>query len=323
MPRTLFVHIGPRKTATTAIQHLLSRHDNSIVIYPKVGLWGPGSHHGLVFKFFGEQRDGRVVKGNLDEMLHAISREVRDTTQDIVISSEALESRDVGSFVHGLLNQINDSMIKVEVIFTCREHFSRAASWYNHRLRARKSAEKRTPDRFLQEDAQGVCYAPIVERLKSTGFKITAMNYHPSEDWVERFFTHIGFPKERIPKIENKLVSLSPKALIVNLAINQFVRQGDAKREYLKPFKKMSDSQSPSRFIFGAQAAESAERHFAVDRQLLLEEFDIRLVPPDIGSRENALSINEKEFEEIGAVAKNLGADGVKIVEFSRQYLRA
>ncbi|HTW31951.1 MAG TPA: hypothetical protein VMD76_09745 [Candidatus Sulfotelmatobacter sp.] len=59
MARKLFVHVGPRKTATSAIQDCLRRHDNSIVIYPKVGLEGPGCHHGLVYAFAG--RDGEKM----------------------------------------------------------------------------------------------------------------------------------------------------------------------------------------------------------------------------------------------------------------------
>ena len=60
MPRTLYLHVGPRKTGTSALQHILRNHDNSIVVYPKVGLWGDGSHHGLVFRFFGVDRSGKI-----------------------------------------------------------------------------------------------------------------------------------------------------------------------------------------------------------------------------------------------------------------------
>lgn len=92
----------------------------------------------------------------------------------------------------------------MEILFACREHFSRAASLYNHRTARWTSQENRTPDQFLVECAADVCYAPLVRNLRRAGFPITALNYHPSLDWVERFLTHIGFQRDRLPTIANQ-----------------------------------------------------------------------------------------------------------------------
>jgi hypothetical protein len=39
------------KTGTSAIQYVLQEHDNSVVIYPKGGLWAGGSQRNLIFNF--------------------------------------------------------------------------------------------------------------------------------------------------------------------------------------------------------------------------------------------------------------------------------
>lgn len=321
LSRKLYVHIGPRKTATSAIQAVLAKHDNSVVIYPKVGLWDSGNHHGLVFKVFAEQRPQKKAKGRLDKMLDAISKETRGNDRNIIISSEALESLDVGAFVRTLLPHI-DSPVDVEILFTCREHFSRAASWYNHRLRSRRSKEWRTPDEFLKKSGGGVCYAKLVESLRSSGYKVSALNYHPSEDWIKRFLLYIGFPETSLPEIESRLIAFSPKTLIVTLALKNISNSTETVLKYMKHFRNMPGSRSPSRFIFGREAARFAETKYSVDRKFLESEFGIHLTPPNFEIEENALFINRDEFADIVAIAESLGEDGRKIVAFVERYVR-
>src|SRR5580704_9053599 len=91
VPRKLYVHVGPRKTATSAIQQMLLDHGNSAVCYPRVGLGGPANyrgHHALVFSHFGESRRSGYSKVDPSELFGAVRDEVREDNRNILISSE-------------------------------------------------------------------------------------------------------------------------------------------------------------------------------------------------------------------------------------------
>lgn len=322
MPRKLFVHVGPRKTATSTIQRFLAQHDNSVVIYPKTGVLGQGKyngHHGTVFKFFGEAKANKHSADDIEKTFEAISDEVRKGDQNVVISSEILQSRDIGAFVRALLSHIRGTDLEVEFLVACREHFSRTASWYNHKLRA--TGETRTPDEFLVGSGDKMCYEPFIGELRETGFKVTALNYHPSENWVQRFLIYLGFREDQLTDIKSELVAFSPKLMVVNLAVKTLSGSKKTQQECMKPFKSLSDPKSPSQFIFTRQAAEIAEQWFAPDRKFLFDEFGISLVPPDFQSKENAFLISNEEFSEIKTAAETLGKKGRRIADYVRQFV--
>ncbi len=318
MSRTLYVHVGPMKTGTSAIQHALRQHDNSVIIYPKVGLWEDGSHHGLVFKFFDEPRGTRVA-GDIEGLFAEIEKEAKDAERNVLISSETLADRDCERFIRALLPHVTSTRIEVKILVACREHFSRASSLFNHKLRG---ANPPDPDQFLTKHAAKLCYAPLIKKLQETPFQVVLLNYHPSETWVMRFLTHLGFPQEQIPEGEIKRLALSPKGIVAKLAINRLRESKEAKDQYFSRFKKMPESRAGSKFIFGPDAAAAAEHHFSADREFLSRDCGIQLVAPQLGTQESMLFINADEFSDIILVAKELGPQGRKIIRFARQYLR-
>lgn len=318
MSRTLYVHVGPMKTGTSAIQHALRNHDNSVIVYPKVGLWDDGSHHGLVFKFFGEPLGDRI-EGGIDGLLEQIGKEAKDSERDVLISSETLADRDCERFIRAVLPHVTATRMEVEIVVACREHFSRASSLFNHRLRGGNPPD---PDRFLTKHAAGMCYAPLIRKMRETSFRVVALDYHPSETWVARFFSHLGFPPERIPEGEIKRLALSPKGIIAKLAINRLRQSKEEKLRYFHRFKQMPESRAGSQFIFGRDAAAAAERHFSADRDFLSREFGIHFVAPQLGTQKNYLSINSDELSEIISIGRKLGPPGQEIIRFARQYLR-
>jgi hypothetical protein len=327
MPRTLFVHVGPRKTGTSAIQNCLRHHDNSVVIYPKVGLHGPGSHHKLVYRYFGEDsRYGNVfAKRDVDSFYRRISRETMDSDLNIVISSEALEdeSRDAGEFINALLPHLSQTPLQVELLVGCREHFGRAASWYNHRIRALRGADQRSlPDEFLAAHAEEICYAPLIRRLRKTGYPVTALNYHPSSTWTERFFGYLGFQPDQIPRSEMKNVSIGTNVLIAKIAANQVVSSKEDRLRFMSAFDEMPEYRKPSGYIFGREAAAQADAMFAADRKFLADEYGLQLNPPDIASQENVFYLDPDEFNDIAKIAADFGEEGEEIVGFARQFLR-
>src|SRR5262249_25017319 len=127
LTRTLFFHVGPAKTGTSAVQHFLRRHDNSTVIYPKVGLWDDGSHHNLILNYFSEYTRPEVVREDAAGLLARIGEEARRSNRDIVISSEILAGRkDVTGLTAALEQEIGEPL-RVEIVAVVREHFERAA----------------------------------------------------------------------------------------------------------------------------------------------------------------------------------------------------
>lgn len=325
MSRTLYVHLGPRKTGTSAIQAVLRSHDNSTIIYPKVGLWGDGSHHGLVFAFFGESRKPRqkiVAPGDIDRLLRKLVREANSSDRNILISSETLgEGRDFEAFIVQLLSSLSMTPGQVEILVGCREHFSRAASLYNHRLRG--SNEQREPDEFLRKAARRLCYQRLLTQIRKTGFKLTVLNYHPSQEWVPRFLRHIGFAEHEMPNVEWKNVGFSAKALVAMLGVSQITRAPQLKKKYLKVLQeRMPDARAQSSFIFGREAAIAADRWFGEDREFLRESFGIELRRPDIDSQPGRLALNDEDLVDIIGAADALGKEGARLVEYARRFVQ-
>jgi len=252
--------------------------------------------------------------------MDSLAAECSQSDKDILISAEILERKDIGAFAQALLDRIDGAM-NVELLFACREHFSRAASLYNHRARRKNSEKFYLPDEFLAECAAEVCYAPLVRDLQRTGFRITALNYHPSSDWIERFLTHIGFARDRIPAIRSELVASGPKMLVVHLALKEIPSE-ERRRVLRKAFNRIADARAPSGFIFGPDATEVAERQFSADRQFLKDESGIELVPPPPEARGSGLRICAEEFADIVAVASDFGADGQAVVDFAGRFVR-
>jgi len=320
LSRTLYVHLGPRKTGTSAIQSALLRRDSSEVIYPKVGLWQDGAHHGLVFKFFGEDRKGKGSAQTFREMLDEIAAVTAVNDHNVVISSEALRpGRDIAGFVDAVAHCLPQPVI-VEFLIVCREHFSRASSWYNHRTR---SGKQEPPDEFLEKHGESVCYAPVLRQLQAIGHKIHVVNYHPSETLVQRFLTGIGRSADDIPHDFTRKPALSPKALVLRLAINNVVEDRRERAALFARLKNMADSYAPSQFIFSRDVAERAELLYAADRTFLKDEFNIDVQSRDLTREQNMFLISEQDLQDIMEVAAHLEGQADEIVGYARQFVRS
>ncbi|HTW32680.1 MAG TPA: hypothetical protein VMD76_13445, partial [Candidatus Sulfotelmatobacter sp.] len=199
-----------------------------------------------------------------------------------------------------------------------REHFSRASSFFNHRL---KFGSKVSPDDFLQKNAENLCYGPLLAELKKADFKVTALDYH-GPDWVERFLGYLGFARREIPAFEHRLVAFSPKTTIAKMAINRIARSERQNRRLTHAFRDLPGSYRSSGFIFSRDAAAKAEPLFAVDRRLIAKELGIDLVPPDLNQVNNSLFITTEEFREIQALAEGFGTRAREIADFASQFVR-
>lgn len=322
--RKLYVHVGPMKTGTTAVQSVLREHDNSVVIYPRGFLYA-GAHHPLVFNFFGDSRAKRTGLVDFHEPLEEIRTLTTGNDRNLLISSEALVPMawqphriEPGALIRALLPYAGVEESDVEILATCREHFSWAASTYNQRL---KGSETSGPDEFLRRFAGALCFAPILRSLERSGFRVTAMNYHPSESWVERFLTYVGFPPQAIPQTENLNTSLTPSGLILKLAANRSLPGGKTSRKLRRKLLSTPEFAAPSQFIFGGDAVRAAEEIFSEDRRILAGEYAIDLPQPDLDAP-NMFFVSPQDLETIENFARSLGVDERAIVGAAREFVR-
>ncbi len=320
--RTLFLHVGPAKTGTSAVQYVLSKHDNSRITYPKIGLWADGSHHNLVFNFYGDTTRPEVRTEDGMAMLGAIAAEARERSGNIIISSEALVSRDIGAFAQALLGQIGGSPCAVEIILVCREHYARAASLYNQDVKDSVTMERQLPGEFLARFAARHSYTEMIRKLTWFGFNIRVLNYHPSESFVPRFLQHIGFPPDETTGNEPRNISLSVKGMIATLAANSVAATRDDRARYFAALRRMSNFFAQSQFIFSAESVAECEPAFREDRDFLRQEYGIDLPAPDAQGPRDMFFLTPMDLADIASATKHLGADGTAITRAAANHLR-
>jgi hypothetical protein len=313
MTRKLYIHVGPAKTGTSAIQLVLRAHDNTAVIYPKVGLFNDGSHHDLVFNYFEDYWHPEVVRESSDAQFARIREEAMGSSAPVMISSEALDRPSADRFADALLSKLGRHAFEAEILIVAREHFEWTSSIYNQLVKDPYTAETCEPDEFLARKSRFAPYADLVKRVGGPELKISVLNYHPAEELVGRFLGHIGFDRGQIRAVPVRNVSLSTKALIATLAINRIAPSAEERIRFGHALRTMPDYLAPAGFIFGAESARKAEEVFRVDRDFLREHFNIEFSLPSAELFSNAFKISDEDYEDIVCAVDVLGADGALI----------
>jgi hypothetical protein len=317
--RKLFIHIGPAKTGTSAVQHSLQEHDNSVVLYPRAGRWTDGSHHNLAFNFFEAYERPEVVREPIDDLFDRVVTEARGSDRNILISSEVLAGRKrLPAFVETLLRKLGADF-EAELIFVARDHFERASSVYNQRVKDAALRETRDPDQFLIEQAAKLCYAPMLKPLLQAKLDVAVIDYHPAESFTRRFFSHMGFPESAVPATHTRNVSLSTKALVATLAANRVCRNDQERAAVIAALNTMPRRFAPSEFIFGQGAVTAVEDVFRRDCTFLAKRFGVYCAQRE-ERQECRFSIGPDEFAEIETALRSCPAPTV--VEAIRKYVR-
>ncbi len=305
------------------MQYILSRHDGSVVLYPRVGLWGDGSHHNLVLNFFGDYQRPEVIRDNPDRMLAQIGKEARTSHRDIVLSSEILAGpRKLGDFATAVQAAIGEEC-RVVLVVAAREHRERAASLYNQRVKDPVLGETRDPGAFLVDHPERFCYTTMLRRLQKTGFKVAVVNYHPAEDFAVRCLTLFGFAPEHIPPVPRRNASLGRLALIATLAANRAARSREERARFDAVANRIADRFGGAEAFFPGSAAAEVRGIFMADRKFLRQQFDVTLPKPGRPGQSNPFAISEHEFGDLAAVMQELGDYGALILEHLRALVKA
>ncbi|HEY3779214.1 MAG TPA: hypothetical protein VGL35_14270 [Rhizomicrobium sp.] len=321
MTRRLYLHLGPAKTGTSAIQHVLSGHDGSVVLYPRIGLWSDGSHHNLVLNYFGEYTRPEMVREDAGGLLEQIGEMARRSDRDLVISSEILAGRRTLDEFAAALQKAVGCDLRVVLLFVVREHFERAASLYNQRVKDAATSERRDPDDFLIENPERLCYAHQLRRLQRTDFDLRVLSYHPAEDCITRCLQFLGFPVEQIPELPRRNISLGRTALVATLAANRLVETPQDRSRFNEALSRIPGRFAPSEMFFGKDAVARVRPMFAADRKYLRREFGVKLPRADL-SNASPFTLSENDFADIASAMASYADDRRPILDMVAHYVR-
>lgn len=95
--RTLYLHIGPSKTGTSAIQFAAARGAGPY--YPRAGRWADEAHHHIGLAGLGIERRGAVKISPLADLKKALAAEFAGISGDVLISTESLPAGGVTQFI--------------------------------------------------------------------------------------------------------------------------------------------------------------------------------------------------------------------------------
>ena len=303
MTRTLFIHTGPAKTGTSAVQHLLRDLDDPKLVYPKTGQWPDGSHNMLYFAIQGQRRWGNIEIPPLAELADQMSAELMTAPHNVLISSESFETPDRLRLLRRLLANAIARFDRVVPIVTLRHPVERASSTYNQAVKEPAQGLQMWPDPYLFRTIKSHSLSQLVTAWQSFSADTLFLPHHPREDFVQRFVSALGRP-DLAPKtntIRNRSMGgLGLALLLISNRIHKTREErADFFRNTLRGNKDLKLWQSAS-FPFSEAAVEQVTERFV--RQ------DLELCQARTGmdlsnwSAPQPIALTRRECEQIRAV---------------------
>lgn len=237
MARHLFIHVGPAKTGTSALQKQLREKTPPDLLYPACGQWHDGAHHRLILSFSGRESFNGEPILPAAEMKKMLFDEVAESDKDVLISSEAIGNLKL--ILEQMGGWLDDTFSKISVIYTSRHPISRAASSYNQAVKDPHVNMTLGPDDYLREKRALCLLANPVKLFASYGFPLLVVPYAPATSFVSRFLSTIGHD---MPVTNNIAVnrSMSGAALVTMLCINRLFSDMESRKVI---FKQLTDEE--------------------------------------------------------------------------------
>jgi len=232
----LILHIGSPKTGTSHIQKILVRNGRQLgesgISYLGCAKWHDGAHHILSFALRGLAYAG--VKYDMEEVMSAVEREVRECgSRSIIISSELLfydVSRDLTR-----LEKLLGLFEGVRVVVYLRDPVSYYNSMYKQMVKDPNDALALSPGDYLKSALSGDSYKDVVDSYCSIASEMDIYKYEDAGDVADHFFRSVlgvGVPENNIPGRSNE--SMDGQALKLKLYVNRFVRDYKNNKEMTK-----------------------------------------------------------------------------------------
>lgn len=271
--RTLFVHLGPPKTGTTALQKYLTANAPDTLIYPRSGTHRSAGHHALAEAISGQAAffgPGLAP----DEILKQVKEELRRSDKDAIISSEAFwsflfDSEDYLAKMHRWFSEVCENTV---YLCTLRHPLARAASLYKQLVVNVVLPLQTGPDEFLKSSAKSLLLNGCLDRMDALGMAYRTVDYEPAGDFVPRFLTALGHPVQDYTYEASK-ASLSDMVLPVMLCVNRAIEDRDTRLQIRRAFTKHSADwpRLASAWAFGEETTAWFSDQIESDRERLAE----------------------------------------------------
>lgn len=239
MTRTLFLHVGPAKTGTSAIQAFFKSRQFSNIHYPVTGQWPDGSHHKLIFAARGLRKYGVIDIPDWDSLKVQLFDEIAATDKDILISSEICQP-DFMEVIRELMTRFD---LKLSVIMVYRNAVERASSVYNQDVKDPVIGLALKPDDFLKQNANKLRLRPVYERWckAASDSEVSVLPYSGSKPLIERFGEIIKVDQSvgDTNKVFNR--SMGGHALIAMLIANMLLSAEGQRRAFFDAMRALPD----------------------------------------------------------------------------------
>tara|TARA_Y100001968_G_scaffold120031_1_gene109315 strand:+ start:134 stop:1111 length:978 start_codon:yes stop_codon:yes gene_type:complete len=265
MTRTLFLHVGPAKTGTSAIQAFFKSRQFSNIHYPVTGQWPDGSHHKLIFAARGLRKYGVIGIPDWDSLKVQLFDEIAATDKDILISSEICQP-DFMEVIRELMTRFD---LKLSVIMVYRNAVERASSVYNQDVKDPVIGLALKPDDFLKQNANKLRLRPVYERwCKAAGnSQVCVLSYAGTKPLIERFCALINVNQSAgdTNKVFNR--SMGGHALIAMLIANMLLPAEVQRRTFFDAMRALPDFRiwSGSAYPFSHSAVETLKAELKDD----------------------------------------------------------
>ncbi len=278
---TFYLHVGPPKTGTTAVQGVLRGGGAAGLTYPQTGQWSDGAHHKLVFALAGARKRGDTDIPPIDDLSAPLIKELEAAEGDVLISSELFEPDTSGrAFLERFGPAIAERFDRIVIVIAVRDPLERAASFYNQDVKDPVVGETRAPDLYLLEKPLRFALMPLIDRWSQFSAQLLVINYHPAASFVSRFLKSLGHGDVAFAESTWQNRSMSGKSVLALLAANRLLTEMKDREAFFASLRNDAAFRvwKGASFPFSAPATESFERVLRPDMDALRRESGVDLV---------------------------------------------